>query len=459
MKSNPVIYVNRDAAQVYVEQVLVPAIVAWASEKEPGQPVGEGTVFEGTYTAWEARDTSYPSQRVGISVRSIPWKGQHRVLDAIYRLTSSGKYIDLRINANLPREIYLNALNTPLSGEKAYRTDEYIPWALYQSMIHELTHVAEPTRPPKKRAYRTGARGDEPETAETVSLRAYYNHPFEVRALMQQTVDQAIRYFNADWMDRAAKVHAKGRDVFNFKVGMALKMTDAKLHVWEHLTPENQNKISKAVYQALEREARRENPAGLHPMSLLAFLRKPNPSAATAEKVITSAATSRPQVPALFKALVESGKIGMGSVVLDVGAGRYNLGKAYLEDHGIVSSPYDPYNRSEEENIRALNVAQSGQVDACMCANVLNVIAYPEHRSHVIWLCANAVRASGATAWFSIHEGDRSGVGRRTGPDSWQENRKAPSYLKEIRQYFTEVQAKRLAGRTVIEASGPRSGA
>jgi hypothetical protein len=186
---------------------------------------------------------------------------------------------------------------------------------------------------------------------------------------------------------------------------------------------------------------------------------KKNPSTATAEKIITSAATSRPQVPALFKALVESGKIGMGSVVLDVGAGRYDLGKEYLEQNGIVSSPYDPYNRSEEENIQALNVARSGRVDACMCANVLNVIAYPDHRAHVIWLCANAVRASEATAWFSIHEGDRSGVGRMTGPDSWQENRKAVSYLKEIREYFSEVQAKRLAGRTVIEASGPRSAA
>ena len=48
------------------------------------------------------------------------------------------------------------------------------------------------------------------------------------------------------------------------------------------------------------------------------------------------------------------------------------------------------------------------------------------------------------------------GKGKMSGPDSWQENRKTVTYLPEIRKYFKNVEAKRVAGRTVIEASGPK---
>jgi len=52
-----------------------------------------------------------------------------------------------------------------------------------------------------------------------------------------------------------------------------------------------------------------------------------------------------------------------------------------------------------------------------LCANVLNVIAEPEARAELI---ETAAMADGK-AYFTVYEGDRSGVGRRT-TKGWQNN-------------------------------------
>jgi len=243
------------------------------------------------------------------------------------------------------------------------------------------------------------------------------------------------------------------------KDGGGLRTLQAVAYAIEQIIPFEQWDLEAQRYLgtwSLRPDAEGNPVSRIHPLSLDAWHRKVNPAAALKRKVITSAATSRPQVPALFKALVESGQLQSGARVLDVGAGKYNLGRAYMQDHGIEAVPYDPWNRSMEENEAALKVAEKGSTDACLCANVLNVIPYQDDRDHVIWLCANAVKKSGQSAWFQVYEGDMKGKGKMSGPDSWQENRKTVTYLPEIRKYFKNVEAKRVAGRTVIEASGPK---
>jgi len=204
-----------------------------------------------------------------------------------------------------------------------------------------------------------------------------------------------------------------------------------------------------------------ENPkayGGVHPLSLEAFVLKANPALAASEEVITSRRTCRPVVAQLLFELVRSRNLKKGDEVLDVGAGRFDLGKEYLNSRGIVSIPYDPYNRTEEENQRALDVAIRGDVDACLCSNVLNVVRDPVHRAHVVWLCAQSVRFTGgkSSAWFAIWEGTKSGKGKLYAGDMWQENRKASTYLKEIRPYFHYVEPRILYGLTVIQASCPK---
>jgi len=65
---------------------------------------------------------------------------------------------------------------------------------------------------------------------------------------------------------------------------------------------------------------------------------------------------------------------------------------------------------------------------------VLNVIAEPEARAELI---ETAAMADGK-AYFTVYEGDRSGVGRRT-TKGWQNNRKLADYMPELQAHFEYV--------------------
>lgn len=152
----------------------------------------------------------------------------------------------------------------------------------------------------------------------------------------------------------------------------------------------------------------------------------------------TSAATARPQVPALFKAV----QWEPGDVNLDLGAGPYEQGSAYLEGLGVENIAFDPYHRSSEENRAAMSRVKSlGGADTVTAANLLNVVKSPADREAIYKKTAGALNRGGV-AFFSVYQGDKSGKGRPTGPDSWQANRRASSYMPELRKHFHQVERK-----------------
>lgn len=86
-----------------------------------------------------------------------------------------------------------------------------------------------------------------------------------------------------------------------------------------------------------------------------------------------SRATSRNQVPALFRAVPWVAD----TVNLDVGGGRFDRGTEYLAEQGVTSLVFDPFNRSEQHNIAVLKRVKSRRADTATIANVLNVIKEP----------------------------------------------------------------------------------
>jgi len=166
-------------------------------------------------------------------------------------------------------------------------------------------------------------------------------------------------------------------------------------------------------------------------------------------QAISSADTSLQQVPALFKSstFVPRGKN------LDIGAGKYDLGKQYLErERGVTESvPFDPFNRDADTNRSAVERLQSGErFSTTTIPNVLNVIAERSARDNVILQAARALQPEGV-AYFQIYEGDRSGSGRETSK-GYQNNKKTSDYLDEVRQHFREV---RTSGNVIV-ASDPK---
>ena len=166
-----------------------------------------------------------------------------------------------------------------------------------------------------------------------------------------------------------------------------------------------------------------------------------------ASQLIKSKSTSLNQVAATFRKIpFESGTLN-----LDYGGGKYDKAQEILSSQGASNAVYDPFNRSLAHNLSTrLAIARNGGADTATVNNVLNVIAEAHAIAEAIEQTANGIREDG-TAYFLIHEGDRTGLGKST-TKGWQRNQKASDYVCHVQERFSDVRRK---GKLII-ATGPR---
>lgn len=148
----------------------------------------------------------------------------------------------------------------------------------------------------------------------------------------------------------------------------------------------------------------------------------------------TSANTSvnSTKVPAVFTKM----HWVLGPVNLDFGGGKYDTATKYLENFAKKNLIYDPYNRSDEHNMRVvLGLEAYGGADSCTISNVLNVIDSKDGRIAAL-MGAWSMMKPGAYCYITVYEGDRSRLGRQTKRDCWQNNRPIKDYLKEVKDVF-----------------------
>lgn len=170
---------------------------------------------------------------------------------------------------------------------------------------------------------------------------------------------------------------------------------------------------------------------------------------AAPEQRISSAGTSVKQIPATFKTV----NFKPGTVNLDYGGGRYDLGTDYLREKGVESFVYDKFNRSEEHNRDVLARVGQGGADTVTVNNVLNVVAEPEVRDFIIQDAGRYLKPDG-TAYFLVYEGDKSGTGKETSK-GFQNNAKAEDYIPAIQEHFGQVSRK----GNLIAAKSPKASA
>ncbi len=88
--------------------------------------------------------------------------------------------------------------------------------------------------------------------------------------------------------------------------------------------------------------------------------------------------------------------------VLDYGCGKYTaLIEAHAKAHGFAWTGYDKFNQTAQHN------------------------AHTFRKAYVVISCGNKLL-------IMVYESDKSGKGRRSQADCWQENRKTADYLAEI---------------------------
>jgi len=107
---------------------------------------------------------------------------------------------------------------------------------LVKHLLHELTHVADVYRKKKDKTTTRVLREDEVDPVE------YYNDPAEVRAFMQEIVED-IR-----------KQYPRMRKVFSEReaLGYAIKVSDTWEQVWVHLNRKNRQKLLSAVWKTVQ---------------------------------------------------------------------------------------------------------------------------------------------------------------------------------------------------------------
>lgn len=120
------------------------------------------------------------------------------------------------------------------------------------------------------------------------------------------------------------------------------------------------------------------------------------------------------------------------SLLFDYGCGKYT-------DHiaaavpGVVYCPYDPYNQPDDVNARSVyylkNAMHARFPVTVVCSNVLNVIDDDETVRGIARTIMSIVLRTGGTGYVTVYTGDRSGVGRQTGPDQYQRNQPLDAYL------------------------------
>ena len=130
-------------------------------------------------------------------------------------------------------------------------------------------------------------------------------------------------------------------------------------------------------------------------------------------------------------------KIGWkkGTTHIDIGGGKFDNGVEFLKNLGVNAHVYDPYNRPQEHNKKVMETVGKQGADTASLFNVLNVIREPEYQEEAL-RTAHSTLKPGGKLFVSIYEGDRSGQGKQTKKDSWQNNHPTAAYLDTVRKVF-----------------------
>ena len=153
--------------------------------------------------------------------------------------------------------------------------------------------------------------------------------------------------------------------------------------------------------------------------------------------MITSKNTSinKHKVPSVFtklsKMLYRFPEI---TTTFDVGGGKWDTATEYMKSYGIKNLVYDPHNRTAQHNETVLDILlQTPKKEVLgIVSNVLNVIQNPTYRKMILKLSEKL----SCITLITVYEGNKSGIGKITKADCWQENRKIIDYIPEIKQVF-----------------------
>ena len=137
------------------------------------------------------------------------------------------------------------------------------------------------------------------------------------------------------------------------------------------------------------------------------------------------------KLPAIYNK-IDFSKFGNGFNVLDYGCGKFNNGRDYIDSIGGNWWGYDPFNRTEKDNMLSFG----NYYDCIICSNVLNVISDVTFIWDIIRKIFNKIENREQAIFVTVYEGDKSGVGRITKNDCYQRNQITADYIRYFNDTF-----------------------
>jgi len=240
------IRVDKAEVKRFVEHELLPPLVTYLKRLPADRQVGTRAPFievsfEGAVEAVDGREVLDAIVQVGAQTSNGKGGAVGRG-SAGKRQFEHGRsfvVIKLVINGTLSPREFLEPTGTGLFALDRMQpissctSEACLPFGLYSTLIHELTHAAESMYAGTPTYYRDGEFVDE----------LYWNDPQEIRAFMQQIVDEGLRHAGQ------LREHAGNNQRL---VELCLKLSTTWGVVGKKLTPANQNKMRKAMYTALD---------------------------------------------------------------------------------------------------------------------------------------------------------------------------------------------------------------
>ena len=288
--------VDKATLQVFVEQRLVPAIVRWLKRQPLDEPIGtvESIVTDVLYGLEEADGRYTHDVAVIVGARASTAKGAAVLAGkSSYSRGNQRGIVHLFMNGALtPNDLLVaSGWTNRLQPISACRTLSCLPYGLYTVLLHEVTHNVDVFAKPIEYSHE--------QVEKDPVAPAYINDPSEVRAFMQEIVDQT---------EHAAKViapHVKSNQDLMDKV---LLLSDTWGIIEKSLSRSNRAKILKAVYTNLERV----NFLKAANMDLYSYDRTKTATGDYMQGTLAGKSLFEFDAKTLLKALLTGGKIAYG---------------------------------------------------------------------------------------------------------------------------------------------------
>jgi hypothetical protein len=184
--------------------------------------LGKRVMSQRPYTL---RTVDGSTREVQVRLEAVPSRDTKFIVGGGLGTLRGRPIVIIFVNGSLEGEALANGAKTHL-----------VQLQIYPTLLHELTHAAD------KFTKGVGEHLTEQELRDNPAL--YYNDPSELRAYMQEVVDEAS--------DRFKHYEKLKRNFGSRGFGMLLNMSKVWQEVSPHWTPRNQQKVMKTVYQALE---------------------------------------------------------------------------------------------------------------------------------------------------------------------------------------------------------------